>query len=84
MTGLDNDLGRLLEIDHAYLTGNIPGEKRKRFAGLGDARACTILAAIELGRRLRDTPPPQDVYKRQREWREVATEKPRSTHAQAG
>ena len=58
MTGLDNDLGRLLEIDHAYLTGSIPGEKKKRFVGLGDARACTILAAIELGRRLRDTPPP--------------------------
>ena len=36
MTGLDNDLGQLLEIDQAYLTGCEPGEKKKRFAGLGD------------------------------------------------
>ena len=36
MTGLNNELGRLLEIDHAYLTGCEPGEKKKRFAGLGE------------------------------------------------
>ena len=29
MTGLDNDLGQLLEIDHTYLTGCEPGEKKK-------------------------------------------------------
>ena len=46
MSSLDNDLGRLLEIDNTYLMGS-------------EARACTILAAIELGRRLRDTPPRQ-------------------------
>lgn len=59
MSSLDNDLSQLLEIDQSYLTGTIPGEGQKRFPGLGDARACTILAAIELGRRLRDTAPRQ-------------------------
>lgn len=42
MTGLNNELGRLLEIDHAYLTGCEPGEKKKRFAGLGDARGMRL------------------------------------------
>lgn len=59
MSSLDNDLGRLLEIDNTYLMGSVEGSRKKRFPGLGEARACTILAAIELGRRLRDSPPRQ-------------------------
>ena len=50
LSAVDNSLSRLGQLNLAEIT---------RFKGIGQAKALSIIAALELGRRRRDTPPPK-------------------------
>ena len=50
LSAVDNSLTRLGQLNLAEIT---------RFKGIGQAKALSIIAALELGRRRRDTPPPK-------------------------
>lgn len=57
----DNNLQKLLTLTRDKLLGVDPITKQKNYPGLGEARASTILAAIELGRRLADAKPQEQI-----------------------